>query len=94
MTLSNLEQSLQQQVEQEAKVILDEARAAAEAHLERESARMREEHEHRIASARSELETTLTDSSCSRLRTRSLRRYSLEPSRRFAPCRMTAMPNG
>ena len=59
MTLSNLEQSLQQQVEQEAKKILDEARGAAEARFERESARMREEHERRIAATRAELEGAL-----------------------------------
>ena len=59
MTLSNLEQALQQQVEQEAKKLLDEARAAADARFERESARMCEDHERRIAANRAELETSL-----------------------------------
>jgi len=59
VSLSSLENAISKKVQDEADAILDQARKDADARFERESARMREEHERRITAARAELETTL-----------------------------------
>ena len=55
----DMEQAVLRKAQEEADVILNEARTRADARFERESVRLRQEHEHRIAAARSEMESAL-----------------------------------
>ena len=59
MALMDMEQAVLRKAQEEADAILNEARAKAAARVERESARLREEHERRVAAARAELEAAL-----------------------------------
>jgi len=59
VALSNVEQAVLRKAEDEVKQILDEGRSEADALLERRSARLREEHERRVAAARADLEGAL-----------------------------------
>ena len=55
----DMEQAVLRKAQEEADLILNEARTRADARFERESARLRQEHEHRVAEARSEMESAL-----------------------------------
>ena len=59
MALMDMEQAVLRKAQEEADLILNEARTRADARFERESARLRQEHEHRVAAARSEMESAL-----------------------------------
>jgi len=55
----DMEQAVLRKAQEEADAILNEARVKANARFERESARLREEHERRVGAARAELEAAL-----------------------------------
>lgn len=57
--MKTLEQVVEERARAEAEAVRAEARRAAEAHWERESARMRREHERRCESTRAELQAAL-----------------------------------
>lgn len=59
MALSNVEQAVLRKSEEETRQIGEEARRAADALWEKESARLREEHRRRVEATRQELEDTL-----------------------------------
>lgn len=59
MPLSNVEQAVLQKSGDEVRKIQEQARADADAFLEKESARIRQEHERRVADARRDLEAAL-----------------------------------
>ncbi len=59
MALSNVEQAVLQKAEDEVRKTLDEASEAAEALLQRRTARLREEHERRVEATHHELESEL-----------------------------------
>ena len=59
MALMDMEQAVLRKAQEEADLILNEARTRADARFERESARLRQEHEHRVAAARSEMVSAL-----------------------------------
>jgi len=59
VAISNVEQAVLKRAEDEVRKIEEEARAAAEALWERESARLREEHVRRVEATRQEIEGAL-----------------------------------
>ena len=59
MSLPSLEQAVLKKADEEAAAILEKAREEAEARLARESARLKAEHERRVAAARAEMEGAL-----------------------------------